>query len=176
MQLRSLLLLGVSILLLASCDGVDFGNFSSFSEGAQTAMDTSNRDYYRNDQLIVSAKAQFKEGNYGKSYTMFKKAIDVTPEDPQAWLGFAASSDMLGRFDKSDFAYRKLQPIIGNRVEFLNNFGYSMLLRGNLQSARGYFLKAYEIDPSNEVTANNLELLRNSVSFQKRAPGDLKNI
>ncbi|MGC9370861.1 MAG: hypothetical protein ACP5DX_15085 [Paracoccaceae bacterium] len=139
-------------------------------------MDTANREYYPNDELIVQAKAQFRERNFGNSYRLFKKAIDVGSDDPQAWLGFAASADMLRRFDKSDFAYRKLEPVIGDRVEFLNNFGYSHLLRGNLRTARSYFLKAYEIDPENEITANNLEMLRNSVNYPKRARGDLKGI
>lgn len=163
--------LALSFLVVASCS-----DFPAFSDGADSTLDTANREYYPNDELIVSAKAQFKERNFGNSYKLFKKAIDVAPEDPQAWLGYAASADMLRRFDKADFAYRKLQPTIGNRIEYLNNYGYSQLLRGNLRSARSYFLKAYELDPSNETTANNLELLRNSVSYQKRAAGDLRGI
>jgi Flp pilus assembly protein TadD len=35
-------------------------------------------------------------------------------------------------------------------------------------AARRYFLKAYDIDPNNPTTANNLQLLGNSVSFAKR--------
>lgn len=171
-----IVLISAAILALAACEGAGPGEFSAFSDSAASARDTSNRDYYPDDQLIVSAKAQFREGNYGKAYTAAKKAIDVVPEDPQAWLIFAASSDMLRRFDKSDYAYRRLQPIIGNRIEFLNNVGYSNMLRGNLATARRYFLQAYEIDPSNETAANNLELLRNSVNYPKRAPGDLRGI
>lgn len=161
---------------LVGCENVGFGEFSTFSESPASNKDTSNVSFYPDDELIVSAKVQFREGNYGKSYTMFKKALDVTPNDPQAWLGFAASADMLNRFDKSDYAYRKMQPVIGNRIEFLNNYGYSMLLRGELKTARQYFLKAYERDPSNPVTANNLELLRNSINFPRRTREDLKGI
>ena len=36
--------------------------------------------------------------------------------------------------------------------------------------------QAYEIDPTNEIAANNLELLRNSINYPKRARGDLKAI
>lgn len=168
------LILGATILMLAGC--ADFGEFSAFSDSKASNKDTSNVSYYPDDQLLVSANVQFKEGNYGRAYNLYKKALDVVPEDPNAWLGFAASSDMLRRFDKSDFAYRKLQPMIGHRVEYLNNYGYSMLLRGNLVQARQLFLQAYEKDPSNPVTANNLELLRNSVAYPKRAAGDLRGI
>ncbi|WP_212699872.1 tetratricopeptide repeat protein [Thalassovita aquimarina] len=161
---------------LVGCENVGFGEFSTFSESPGSNKDTSNVSFYPDDELIVSAKVQFREGNYGKSYTMFKKALDVVPDDPQAWLGFAASADMLRRFDKADYAYRKMQPVIGNRIEFLNNYGYSMLLRGDLKVARKYFLLAYEKDPSNPVTANNLEMLRNSINFPRRARKDLGGI
>ncbi|SFU90879.1 Tetratricopeptide repeat-containing protein [Aliiroseovarius crassostreae] len=174
--MRNVVLMGVLLAGLAACSDVNFGEFSSTGDSAASVKDSSNVDYHPNDQHIVSGRMQFKEGNYGKAYRHFKKAIDVAPQDPQAWLGYAASADMLRRFDKADFAYRKLQPVIGNRIEFLNNYGYSHLLRGNLTTARKYFLKAYEIDPSNEFAANNLELLRNSVAYQRRAPGDLKGI
>lgn len=161
---------------LTACTEGGLGDLSSFGDKASTVADTSNRDYYPDDQLIVSAKNQFKSKNYGRASTLFKRALEVAPSDPQALLGYAAASDMLRRFDQSDIAYRKLQPIIGNRIEFHNNYGYSMLLRGNLQVARKHFLAAYEIDPSNETAANNLEMLRNSVNYQKRSPGDLRGI
>ncbi|MDU8913267.1 hypothetical protein RXV88_18515 [Aestuariicoccus sp. MJ-SS9] len=158
------------VFALSSCEN------SAFSENFKSLADTSNREYYPSDDPIVVGKVLFRDEAYGRAYTKFKKALDVYPDDPAAWLGFAASADMLRRFDRADYAYRKLQPIIGNRIEFHNNYGYSLLLRGDLMGARRHFLKAYEIDPSNEYAANNLELLRNSVSFPKRAAGDLKGI
>lgn len=166
----------LSLVGLTSCTEGGFGDLSSFGDDAATVADTSNREYYPNDELIVAAKVQFSAKNYGKASTLFKKAIDVAPNDPQALLGYAAASDMLRRFDQADMAYRKLQPVIGNRVEFHNNYGYSQLLRGNLQVARRHFLIAYEQDPSNAYAANNLELLRNSSNYQRRSPGDLRGI
>ena len=166
----------LSLVGLTSCTEGGFGDLSSFGDDAATIADTSNREYYPNDELIVAARVQFSAKNYGKASTLFKKAIDVAPNDPQALLGYAAASDMLRRFDQADMAYRKLQPVIGNRVEFHNNYGYSQLLRGNLQVARRHFLIAYEQDPSNAYAANNLELLRNSSSYQRRSPGDLRGI
>ena len=107
---------GVALCALASCGDVGIGEFSAFSDSSESVADTSNRDYYPNDQLIVSGKSQFAEGNYGLAYRSFKKAIDVAPEDPQAWLGYAAAADMPRRFAKADFAYRKIQPIVGHRI------------------------------------------------------------
>lgn len=173
--MKNLVMIG-ALLLAASCTENGIGDYSAFSESAAATADTSNRDFYPNDSLIVEGKVQFREGNFGKAHSVFKKAVDVAPADPQALLGYAAALDMLRRFDQADAAYRKLQPVIGNRIEFHNNFGYSHLLRGNLQTARKHFLIAYEMNPANPVTANNLELLRNSVNYQKRSPGDLEGI
>lgn len=173
--MRTVLLCSV-FLGLAACTENGPGDFSSMSDSAASVADTSNVAYYPNDQLIVTGKTQFREGNYGRAYAAFKKALDVQPRDPQALLGYAAASDMLRRFDQADAAYRTLQPMIGNRIEFHNNYGYSMLLRGNLQAARKHFLIAYEMDPSNEFAANNLEMLRNSVKYPKRSAGDLQGI
>ena len=166
----------VFIFALASCDEVAISEFSSFSNSSESAKDTSNREYYKSDDPIVVGRVLFRDEAYGRAYNKFKEALNFTPNDPAALLGFAASADMLGRFDQSNAAYGKLRPVIGNRIEYQNNRGYSLLLQGDLIGARRHFLKAYEIDPSNERAANNLELLRNSVNYPKRAPGDLKNI
>ncbi len=155
-------------LLLSGCQSADIAELSSFGDSAASVDDLSKADYYPTDQLITNGKVQFKEKNYGKAYSLFKKAVEVYPDDPQAWLGYAAAADHLGRFDNSDVGYRRLANMIPNRPEYLNNVGYSYLLRGNLKQARRYFLLAYEIDPANEITANNIELLRNSTRFVKR--------
>lgn len=169
-------LIAISIFALAGCENMGTGPFSAFSDNRAATRDTSSLDYHPDDQLIVSGKAFYAERAYGRAFRSFKKALDVSPNDPAALLGYAASADMLRRFDEADAAYRKLQPVIGNRIEFLNNYGYSMMLRGNLIAARKYFLAAYELDPSNEFAANNLELLRNSVNYPRRLPGDLQGL
>lgn len=169
-------LLFVCVLTTAGCTEGGFADFSSFGDGAGTVFDAANREYYPDDQLIVSARLQFLDRNYGMAHALYKRAIDVYPNDPVALLGYAASLDMLGKFEQADAVYRQLQPTIGNTIQYHNNFGYSQLLRGNLQAARQHFLIAYEKDPSNPITANNLELLRNSINFPRRAPGDLTGL
>ena len=102
----------ISAVVLASCSDVNFGDLSSFGDSEASLSDTSRADYYTDDQLIISGKVQFREGNYGKSYSLFKQAINENPRDPAAWLGYAAASDMLRRFDQSKKAYSRLQPVI----------------------------------------------------------------
>lgn len=164
------------VFALASCEGVSLSDFSATSDGPTSLDSIANRAFYPNEQELVEAQAQFREGNYGLAFTSYRKAIDAADTDPVAWLGYAASADMIGKFDESDKAYRLLQPVIGNRIEFLNNYGYSLLLRGDLVGARRYFIQAYEMDPSNAFAANNLEMLRNSVNYPRRSSGDLRSL
>lgn len=162
------LLITVSIVsLLSGCASVN-RQLSSFGDSAESVDDLAYVSYYATDQLITEGKVQFRERNFGKSYSLFKKAASVYPNDPMAWLGYAASADHLARFDNSDMAYKRLSSMIPDRPAYLNNVGYSYLLRGNLVQARRYFLRAYEIDPANETTANNLELLRGSTTTIQR--------
>lgn len=170
------LLACLAAVALSGCTEEGFGNLSAFGDNASTIADTASLDYYPDDELIVASKVQFKNGHFGKAGAYARKALEVAPSDPQALLLYAAAQDRLRRFDEADKAYRKLQPVIGNRIEFHNNYGYSMMLRGNLVAARKHFIAAYEIDPSNATVANNLELLRNSTGYPRRASGDLQGI
>lgn len=154
--------------MLAGCQTDTLDDVAAFGDSAKTLNDDSAVAFYKDDELITTGKLQFQEKNYGKAYSIYKRAVEVFPRDPAAWLGFAASSDMIGRFDSSDRAYAQLSKMIGGTAIFYNNIGYSHLLRGDLPKARGYFLKAYELDPANETTARNLELMKNSVKYAQR--------
>lgn len=167
-QIRCLTLLLAGVITLAGCQSSSVDDLAAFGDSAKTLEDDSAVAFYKNDELITTGKLQFQEKNYGKSYAIYKRAVNVFPQDPSAWLGFAASADMIGRFDTSDRAYQQLSRMIGNTPIYYNNIGYSHLLRGDLPKARRYFLKAYELDPANETTARNLELMKNSVNFAQR--------
>lgn len=155
-------------LVLAGCNSGSLTDMSSFGDNSRALKDVQDVSFYKTDQVMASANLQFKNKNYGKSYALYKRSVELFPEDPAAWLGYAASSDMIARFDNADKAYRILSGMIGTRPEYYNNLGYSQLLRGDLVKARRYFLKAYELDPKNDVTANNLDLLKNSIKLAQR--------
>ena len=71
------------------------------------------------------------------------RASNLTVSIREAWLGLAASYDQVGRFDKADMAYAKVQSLIGATPSVLNNLGYSYLLRGNLDKSRATLAAAY---------------------------------
>lgn len=137
--------------------------FTSFGDAFQGLKTVSDVEYYASDQAVAEAKNQFRQENYGNSGALFLKAVQLAPNDGEAWLGLAASCDRIRRFDLSDMAYGQAVRLIGTTPAYYNNVGYSYLLRGELQEARKNFLKAYELAPNDPTVANNLQLLGSSV-------------
>ena len=118
--------------------------------------------YHASDNLLRTAQSHFREGRFGLAEQKFRKAVEVSPRDAEAWVGLAASYDRLRRFDLADRAYDQAIKLIGRNTMMLNNLGYSQLLRGDLRKARQHFLAAYEREPDNPIVRNNLELLNES--------------
>ncbi len=118
--------------------------------------------YHASDNLLQTAKGEFREGRFGLAEKNYRKAVEVSPRDVEAWIGLAASYDRLRRFDLADRAYAHAIKLVGRNTMMLNNLGYSQLLRGDLKKARQHFLAAYEREPDNPIIRNNLELLNQS--------------
>ena len=92
-------------LMLAGCqttaldDGVvrtnepvqaEFTSFGDVFQGLKTVADV---EYYASDQAVAEAKNQFRQENYGNSGALILKAVQLEPNDGEARLGLAASSD-----------------------------------------------------------------------------------
>lgn len=125
----------------------------------ESGLATEDPKFFPSDDYLRNGKVYYRNKDYGKAELSFRKAVEVTPADAEAWLGLAASYDQLRRFDLADKAYARALALDGKNSTILNNAGYSQLLRGNTEKARQYLLKAYEIDPGNPYILNNLALL-----------------
>ncbi len=137
---------------------------------AESGMKTEDPKFYPSDDYLRMGKVYFRDGNYGLAEEKFRKAVEVTPKDAEAWLGLAATYDQLRRFDLADNAYDKVLALASDNAVILNNAGYSQLLRGNIEGARKFLLRAYELDPNNPYIVNNLALLGESKRTVKRVP------
>lgn len=137
---------------------------------AESGMKTEDPKFYPSDDYLRMGKVYFRDGNYGLAEEKFRKAVEVTPKDAEAWLGLAATYDQLRRFDLADNAYDKVLALASDNAVILNNAGYSQLLRGNIEGARKFLLRAYELDPNNPYIVNNLTLLGESKRTVKRVP------
>jgi len=134
----------------------------------ESGMTMEDAKFYPSDEYIRMAKVNFRNGDYGLAEKNYRKAVEVTPKDAEAWLGLAASYDRLRRFDLADNAYKQVLQLGYNNAAVLNNAGYSQLLRGDLKSARRFLLKAYELEPDNPYIVNNIALLGESEKSVKR--------
>jgi Flp pilus assembly protein TadD len=133
-----------------------------------SGMTMEDTNFYPSDSYVRLGKVHYRSGDYGLAEEQYRKAVEVTPRDAEAWLGLAASYDQLRRFDLADQAYEEVFKLSSNDPVMLNNAGYSQLLRGNIENARKLLLRAYELAPENTYIANNLKLLGESKSTVKR--------
>src|SRR5216684_4054875 len=167
------ILVAVAIFGLTGCNTVsEFAIPPAVDEVAPTPTVQNPGDikYYPSDEPLKLGLEHFKKGNYGLAQRYFRDAVEKAPEDAEAWIGLAASYDRVRRFDLADQAYATAIKLTGETVQILNDRGYSYLLRGDLTKARVKFLKAYQLDPTNPVVINNLQLLNSSYRYIQRAP------
>ena len=138
-----------------------------------TIRQNADVQYYPSDEPLRLGIEYFNRGNFGLAERYFRDAVEKAPRDASAWIGLAASYDRLGRFDLADRAYHAAVQLVGETTALLNNRGYSYMLRGDLKTARQYFLKAYKREPGNPTIINNLKLLDGSGRFIERSPDAL---
>jgi tetratricopeptide (TPR) repeat protein len=119
-----------------------------------------------NDDLSLGKK-QYRAKNFGLAENHFRHAVELHPNDAEAWLGLAASCDRLRRFDLADRAYAQAIKIVGPVPEILNNQGYSYMLRGDYKRARQILKSAQRKDPNNKYVQSNLRLLDESARTGK---------
>jgi Flp pilus assembly protein TadD len=124
---------------------------------ATPAAQTPPADDIKDD--LGLGKVQFRQGNYGLAEMHFRRAVEEKPGLTEGWIGLAASYDQLKRWDLADRAYAQALRLTGPTPEFLNNRGYSFLLRGDLRRASADLSAAAAKDPQNELIQNNLHAL-----------------
>ena len=147
-----------------------------YGEGVKTTptvQEPTDVQYYASDEPLRLGMEHFGRGSFGLAERYFRDAVEKAPRDATAWVGLAASYDRLRRFDLADQAYAQAIKLTGETVQILNNQGYSLMLRGDLDGARRKFLKSYERDPRNATVLNNLELLNSSRRYIQRPPDAL---
>ena len=115
-----------------------------------------------NDDLNLG-KRHFRERDYGLAERYFRRAVEMSPRDAEAWVGLAACYDRIKRFDHADRAYAQALAILGPTPEILNNHGYSYLLRGDYKRARKKLYAASAKDPGNPRIQSNIALLEESL-------------
>lgn len=151
----------VLALTLSACAADKLASLTAFGEPADLAAAPAiSFDGMPADELVHAGKTYFRAADYGNAQRAYQKAVELRPDDAEAWLGLAASYDRLGRFDQANVAYARLHGLIGETTVYYNNRGFSYLLQGRGDDAARSFQRALALDPTNAVAANNLAMLR----------------
>jgi Flp pilus assembly protein TadD len=148
-----------ALVVLAGCSTMNFSSFGGSQAEIAAVPELGN---YTADQALSEARGHFRNNDFGYSAALYKKVVELSPRDPEGYVGLGASYDRLGRFDLSDRVYASLFALTGGSTQYYNNLGYSYLLRGNLVAAATNFRKAQSLDPGNQIVADNLAILANA--------------
>ena len=118
--------------------------------------------------------AAFQLGEYSRSAAALKAATALPGATWRAWNARGAVADKRRDWDDADQAYAKALELGPERAETLNNYGWSLLLRGRWVEALEQLERAGRIDPKSKRIANNLELARAALAndLPKRASGE----
>lgn len=162
---RALVPLAAAAALLVGCQNAP-PTLTAFGEDRR-ALATIDAADLPHGELVEKGKAFYRARDFGNAQVAYQKAVEVYSAHGEAWLGLAATYDQLGRFDQSDVAYRRVHELTGETSAFLNNRGYSYLLRGKVRPASDAFQRALVLDPGNVVAQNNLLLIRRLAAEQK---------
>ena len=111
------------------------------------------------EKPLEQGKGYYSKGEFGLAEQAFRKAVELDKNDPEAWLGLAASYDRLRRFDQANRAYDVLFRLVGRTPTVLNNLGYHYILAGDYTKARETLLEAQRSDPGNKFIQNNIDLI-----------------
>jgi Flp pilus assembly protein TadD len=146
---------------LAACSAAGLGSFGS---NRLSVAEVSDIGSYTADGALLQARSHFRNNDFGHSATFYKRAVELSPQNAEGYIGLGASYDRLRRFDLSDRVYASLFSLSGGTAQYYNNVGYSQMLRGNLKDAMSNFRQAQTLAPDNAVIDNNMQLVKQAAA------------
>jgi Flp pilus assembly protein TadD len=150
---------------LSACSSLPGGDGDvAFTSNTQSAVQL-RADAIKDD--LGLGKYHFRARNYGLAELHFRRAVETSPGQAEGWIGLAASYDQLKRWELADRAYAQALKVTGPTAAFLNNRGYSFLLRGDMRRASEDLSRAAALDPTNERIQNNLKALDGRVRSRR---------
>jgi len=154
--------IAMAVLPLAGCSSM--GGASAFGSNRLEVAELPNIGSYTAETALADGRAHFRNNDFGHSAALYKRVVELTPENPEGYIGLGASYDRLRRFDLADRVYASLLALTGPTAQYYNNLGYSNMLRGNLAAAFKNFRAAQKLAPDSIVIANNIQLLKDATA------------
>ncbi len=117
----------------------------------------------------VEGRLALARRDYAEAATFYELSITRSPKLKEAYLGAASAFSLMGHFDRADVYFGLYNRHFGEDLAFMNDYGFSLALRGEVDKARAYLLGAMRRAPNSATIANNLELLAMLQEGQKLA-------
>ena len=109
---------------------------------------------------LKEGKAALREGRLSDARRAFQQVIDEDPQNSFAHHRLAIIADRNHDFPNADGHYQAASDADPNNADLLSDFGYSKLLRQDLEGSETLIQKALVLDPSNQHALNNLGWLQ----------------
>jgi len=109
---------------------------------------------------LDAGKAAFLDGRLSDARRAFQQVLDEDPRQSLAHHRLAIIADRNHDFPTADGHYQAACDADPNNANLLSDFGYSKLLRRDLEGSEVLLRKALALAPSNQHALNNLGLLQ----------------
>jgi Flp pilus assembly protein TadD len=120
------------------------------------------------DPLLLerSAISALKLGSVERAGPLAIRATEVAGASWRAWNARAVVADLQRDWPRADEAYGHALELAPEEADILNNYGWSLLLRGEWADSVQELAQAAALDPNSARIANNLELARAAIASE----------
>jgi tetratricopeptide (TPR) repeat protein len=161
LQQRAVLVLVVAAAFLGGCSGMWEGSRPVI------AMDGSRMDV---QDPVSNGRALLVTGQYGLAIDALSRVLHDDPANVRALTLMAEAYDRLHRYDLADRYHADALEIDPNAVAALNNWGFSLLVRGDKARAVALLRRAEAVKGDQPVVLANLRLAGEDATASSAAP------
>jgi tetratricopeptide (TPR) repeat protein len=118
--------------------------------------------------------AAIHTGDVARGAILLERATTSPTASWRAWNARGVAADLRADWNVADLSYSKALALKPDRPETVNNFGWSLMLRGRWMEAADQLGRAAALDPKNQRIADNLDLARAAASQElpQRRPNE----
>lgn len=117
----------------------------------------------------VEGRLALARRDYAEAATYYELSITRSPKLKEGYLGAASAFSLMGHFDRADVYFGLYNRHFGEDLAFMNDYGFSLALRGEVDKALAYLMAAQRRAPNSPTVTNNLELIALLQEGQKLA-------
>lgn len=143
-------------------------NADKIDDAYSVVQDYLARDPNEAQALVLAATILKKAKKTPIAYSLAKRATEIRPERPEAWVTLGQCAQHLWRLDEALEAYEKALKRATSKEQralYLNNIGSIYIDKGQFGEAEGHIRKSLELVPGDSFSRHNLGL---SLLAQKR--------